>query len=184
MTSDAEKSTAAELPSPAEMLNRFKTASRGYSLELESRLALKSLIRDTQPNTERDNYKLSVDRELWKPRSAISRTTPISACGGPAPHADVRSPRAESQLRMQRPCSACGVSSPRAETLLRMRRYLLGVRRLCSACGGSVLTCGDLFFKPSQPSRFITPPVLIVASILAWLTFLRSLFGTVTSTRL
>ena len=80
-----------------------------------------------------------------------------SACGDPAPHA--------------------GVSSPRAETLLRMRRYLLGVRRLCSACGGSVLTCGDLFFKPSQPSRFITPPVLIVASILAWLTFLRSLFS-------
>ena len=80
-----------------------------------------------------------------------------SACGDPAPHA--------------------GVSSPRAETLLRMRRYLLSVRRLCSACGGSVLTCGDLFFKPSQPSHFITPPVLIVASILAWLTFLRSLFS-------
>ena len=129
--------------------------------------------------------------KLWKPRGAIYRTTPISACGGPAPHADVRSPRAETLLRMRgcllrvrRPCPACGdpashagVSSPRAETLLRMRRYLLGVRRLCSACGGSVLTCGDLFFKPSQPSRFITPPVLIVASILAWLTFLRSLFS-------
>ena len=63
VTSDAEKSTAAEPSSPAEMLNRFKTASRGYSLE--SRSALRSLIHDTQPNTntERDNYKLSVDRE-------------------------------------------------------------------------------------------------------------------------
>jgi hypothetical protein len=62
-TSDIEKSTSAESPSPAEMLNRFKTASCGYSLGLESRSALRSLIRDTQPNTERDNYKLSVDRE-------------------------------------------------------------------------------------------------------------------------
>jgi hypothetical protein len=63
VASDAEKSTSAESPSPAEMLNRFKTASSGYSLGLESRSALRSLIRDTQPNTERDNYKLSVDRE-------------------------------------------------------------------------------------------------------------------------
>ena len=63
MTSDAEKSTAAESSSPAEMLNRFKAASRGYSLELESRSALRSLICDMQPNTERNNYKLSVDRE-------------------------------------------------------------------------------------------------------------------------
>ena len=63
VTSEVEKSTASEPSSPAEMLNRFKTASRGYSLELESRSALRSLIRDTQPNTERDNYKLSVDRE-------------------------------------------------------------------------------------------------------------------------
>jgi hypothetical protein len=63
VTSDTEKSTASESPSPVEMLNRFKMASCGYSLGLESRSALRSLIRDTQPNTERDNYKLSVDRE-------------------------------------------------------------------------------------------------------------------------
>ena len=50
VTSDAEKSTAAEPFSPAEMLNRFKTASRGYSLELESRSALRRLIHDMQPN--------------------------------------------------------------------------------------------------------------------------------------
>ena len=105
----------------------------------------------------------------------------------------------DTHFRMRRASSACGhtfsvcrepashaeVSSPRAETLLHMRRCLLGMRRLCSACGGSVLTCGDLFFKPSQPSRFITPPVLIVASILAWLTsWEASSAGTVTSTRL
>ena len=184
---------------------------------------------------------------VWKPRSAISRTTPISACGGPTPHAGERSPRAELSLRMRanvlrvrRDSSACGrkfsacgddpphaeVPSLRAETLLPMRRYLLsvrrrtfacgdallgvrrpcsacesallgvrrrtpacgdallgvrrpysacggallGVRRPCSACGGSVFTCGDLFFKLSQPSCFITPLVLIVASFLAWLT--------------
>ena len=51
VTSDQEKSTAAEI------------ASLGCSVGLESRSALRSLIRDTQPNTERDNYKLSVDRE-------------------------------------------------------------------------------------------------------------------------
>ena len=56
-----------------------------------------------------------------------------------------------------------------AETLLCMWRCLFGMRRLCSACGGSVLMYGHLFFKPSQPSRFITLPVLIVASILACL---------------
>ena len=95
-------------------------------------------------------YVLRVRRAM----SACGRT--FSACGEIAPHAGERSPHAE-------------VPSRRAETLLRMRRYLLGVRRLCSACGGSVLTCGDLFFKQLQPSRFITPPVLIVASILACL---------------
>ena len=122
--------------------------------------------------------------KVWKPRSAISRMTPISACGGPAPHADVRSPRAESQLRtranvfrVRRRTSACGDAllgmrrrtSACGDALLGVRRpcsacgdALFGVRRLCSACGGSVLTCGDLFFKPSQPSRFITRPVLIV----------------------
>ena len=124
-------------------------------------------------------------------------------CGGPAPHADVRSLCVESQLRMwanvlrvRRWTSACGGTlsmcgdpSPhaelpfrRAETLLHMRRYLLGVRRLCFACGGSVLTCGDLFFKQSQPSCFITLPVLIVASTLA--PWEASSAGTVTSTRL
>ena len=94
----------------------------------------------------------------------------------PFPHAEGQLRMRTYGLRVRRASSACGdpaphagVSSRRAETLLRMRRYLLGVRRLCSACGGSVLTCGDLCFKPSQPSRFITPPVLIVASILAWL---------------
>ena len=39
-------STTAAESSPAEMLNRFKTASHGYSLELESRSALRSLIRN------------------------------------------------------------------------------------------------------------------------------------------
>ena len=113
-------------------------------------------------------------------------------CGGPAPYADVRSPRVESQLRMQvnvlrmwryhLGVRSCLLGVRRPCSLLRMRRYLLGVRRpcsacggsyllsvqrLCSACGGSVMTCGDLFFKQSQPSHFITIPVLIVASTLA-----------------
>ena len=52
-TSDQEKSTA---PSLAEILNQFEIASLGCSVGLESRSALRSLIRDTQPNTERDNY--------------------------------------------------------------------------------------------------------------------------------
>ena len=45
------------------MLNQFKIASIGCSVGLESRSALRGLIRDTHPNTEGDNYKLSVDRE-------------------------------------------------------------------------------------------------------------------------
>ena len=53
-----EKSTE-----PSEMLNQFKRASVGCSVGLESKSALRSLICDTQPNTEKDNYKLSVDRE-------------------------------------------------------------------------------------------------------------------------
>ena len=89
------------------------------------------------------NHDSYIQGYVWKPRSAISRTTPISACGGPAPHADVRSPRAESQLRMRanvlrmrrassargQTFSTCrnapphaGKRSPRAETHLRMRR--------------------------------------------------------------
>ena len=60
---DQEKSTATEPPSPAEMLNQFKIASLACSVGLESRSALRSLIQYAQPNTERDNYKLSVDRE-------------------------------------------------------------------------------------------------------------------------
>ena len=81
--------------------------------------------------------------------------------------------------------SACGGPELCTQAnVLRMRRCLFGVQRLCSACGGSILTCGDLFFKPSQPSHFITPPVLI-ASILACLTSWKaSSAGTVTSTRL
>ena len=63
VSSDQEKSTAAEPPSPAEVLNQFKIASLGCAIGLENRSALRSLIRETQPNTERDNYKLSVDRE-------------------------------------------------------------------------------------------------------------------------
>ena len=55
--------STAEPPSPAEILNQFKIASIGCSVGLESRSALRGLIRDTQPNTEGDNYKLSVDRE-------------------------------------------------------------------------------------------------------------------------
>ena len=116
----------------------------------------------------------------------------FSACGDDPPHAEVPSLRAETLLPMRRyllsvrrrtfacgdallgvrrPCSAC------ESALLGVRRpysacggALLGVRRPCSACGGSVFTCGDLFFKLSQPSCFITPLVLIVASFLAWLT--------------
>ena len=61
MSSDQEK--GAEPLSPAEMLNQFKIASLACSVGLESRSALRSLICDTQPNTEGDNYKLSVDRE-------------------------------------------------------------------------------------------------------------------------
>ena len=61
MSSDQEKSK--EPPSPAEMLNQFKIASLGCSVGLESRSVLRNLICETQPNTEKDNYKLSVDRE-------------------------------------------------------------------------------------------------------------------------
>ena len=60
-SSEQEKSK--EPPSPSEMLNQFKIASLGCSVGLESKSALRSLICDTQPNTEKDNYKLSVDRE-------------------------------------------------------------------------------------------------------------------------
>ena len=60
---DQEKSTATEPPSPAEMLNQFKIASLACSVGLDSRSALRSLIQYAQLNTERDNYKLSVDRE-------------------------------------------------------------------------------------------------------------------------
>ena len=63
VSSDQEKGTGAEPPSPAEILNQFKIASLECAIGLESRSALRSLIRETQPNTERDNYKLSVDRE-------------------------------------------------------------------------------------------------------------------------
>ena len=61
MSSDQKKSK--EPPSPAEMLNQFKIASLSCSVGLESRSALRNLICETQPNTEKDNYKLSVDRE-------------------------------------------------------------------------------------------------------------------------
>ena len=63
MSTDQEKNAAAEPPSPAEILDQFKIALIGCSVGLESGSALRGLIRDTQPNTERDNYKLSVDRE-------------------------------------------------------------------------------------------------------------------------
>ena len=65
MTSDQEKSTAVDPISLAEILNQFKIYHLliGCSVGLESRSALRSLIRGTHPNTERDNYKLSVDRE-------------------------------------------------------------------------------------------------------------------------
>ena len=127
----------------------------------------------------------------------VRRRTPhaevhFSACGDVPRMQRCISRRAETYLRMRR------CTSRRAQTLLRMRRCtsrraetysacggaflgvrrrtsacggaLLGVRRPCSACGGSVLTCGDIFSKLSQPSRFITPLVLILGSILAWLT--------------
>ena len=57
VTSDQNKSTAAEPPSPAEILNQFKIASLGCSVGLESRSALRSLICDTQPNTELSGIK-------------------------------------------------------------------------------------------------------------------------------
>ena len=82
------------------------------------------------------------------------------------------------QFTARRPFPHAGVRSARAESQLRMRANVLRVRRPCSACGGSVLTCGDLFFKPSQPSRFITPPVLIASSVdLGVLNLLKSLFS-------
>ena len=59
--SDGEKSK--EPLSPSETLNLFKKASLGCAVGVESRSPLRSVICDTQPNTERDNYKLSVDRE-------------------------------------------------------------------------------------------------------------------------
>ena len=59
--SDGEKSK--EPPSPSETLNLFKKASLGCAVGVESRSPLRNVICDTQPNTERDNYKLSVDRE-------------------------------------------------------------------------------------------------------------------------
>ena len=37
------------------------------------------------------NIPLTDFYSVWKPRSAIYRTTPISACGAGAPHADERS---------------------------------------------------------------------------------------------
>ena len=61
LASEQEKNT--EPPSPSEMLNKFKIASLGCAVGLESKSTLRTLICDTQPNTERDNYKLSVDRE-------------------------------------------------------------------------------------------------------------------------
>ena len=64
MSTDQEKNATTKLPSTAEILNQFKIASIGCSVEFKSRFALRCLIRDTQPNTEGDNYKLSVDREL------------------------------------------------------------------------------------------------------------------------
>ena len=96
-------------------------------------------------------FNFRMRRHLLRVRRASSaRRRTFSACGELAPHAEV----------------VCW----RADTQLRMRRYLLDVRRPCSACGGIVLTCRDLFFQPSQSSRFITPPALIVASSLACLT--------------
>lgn len=78
-----------------------------------------------------------------------------SACGEPAPHADTRSLCAESHLRML--------------------RQFIGVWTPSSTCRGIVLTCGDLSFKSSQSSHFITTPALIVALSLACL--MRSLFS-------
>ena len=54
-------------------------------------------------------------------------------CGGPALHADVCSPRAESQL--------C------------MRAYVLRVRRASSACGRTFSACGDPAPHADVPSR-------------------------------
>ena len=140
---------------------------------------------------ERCNLPHDAHFRMRMASSACGRT--LSACGEPSPHAGERFPRAETNLRMQRyllgvrrRTSACG------DTLLGVRRRtsacggaLLGVRRPCSACGDSVFTCGDLFSKLSQPSRFITPLVLIVASILACLiSWEASSVSTVTSTRL
>ena len=116
----------------------------------------------------------------------------FSECGDVPPHAEMHFSACGDYPRMRR-CtsrraetipphaemhfSACGdyprmrrCTSRRAETTSACGDALLGVRRPCSACGGSVFTCGDPFSKLSQPSRFNTPLVLIVASILAWLT--------------
>ena len=60
-SSDREKS--AEPPTPPEMLNHFKIASLGCSVGLQSKTTLRTLICDTQPNAEKDNYRLSLDRE-------------------------------------------------------------------------------------------------------------------------
>ena len=60
-SSDREKSV--EPPTPFEMLNLFKIASLRFSVSFESKSTLRTLICDAQPNTENDNYKLSLDRE-------------------------------------------------------------------------------------------------------------------------
>ena len=52
-----------ESKTPAEMLNHYQVASLGCSMGVDMNRALRSAICDTETNTEKANYKLSVERE-------------------------------------------------------------------------------------------------------------------------
>ena len=62
--SDENESTSKEVLEPHEALNKYQVASLGCSIGIETRTVLRSLIRDASPNTEKENYSLSVTREV------------------------------------------------------------------------------------------------------------------------
>lgn len=59
--SDDVKSS--ESSTPAEMLNHYQVASLGCSMGVDTNRLLRSAICDIEPNTEKVNYKLSMERE-------------------------------------------------------------------------------------------------------------------------
>lgn len=62
-SSDSKKSHSKKHLEPHEALNKYQVASLGCSIGFETRTALRKLICDATPNTEKENYTLSVYRE-------------------------------------------------------------------------------------------------------------------------